>query len=67
MGTFNPEILLINAKLADIPLQTGFSPACWKKGLNVMLEKVAGNINVEKLRIILLFEADFNYNNKWLG
>jgi len=32
-----------------------------------MLEKVAGNVNVEKLRIILLFEADFNYNNKWLG
>jgi len=66
-GTFNPEILLISVKLADIPLQTGFSPARWKKGLNVMLEKVAGNVNVEKLHIILLFEADFNYNNKWLG
>jgi len=38
-GTFNPEILLINAKLADIPLQTGFSLAHWKKVLNVMLEK----------------------------
>jgi len=32
-----------------------------------MLEKSPGNFNVEKLRIILLFEADFNSNNKWIG
>ncbi len=31
-----------------------------------MLEKTPGNFNVEKLRIILLFEADFNANNKWI-
>jgi len=31
-----------------------------------MLEKTPGNFNVEKLRI-LLFEADFNDNNKWIG
>jgi len=35
--------------------------------LNVMLEKLVGNNNVEKLRIIMLFEANFNHNNKWLG
>jgi len=35
--------------------------------LNVMLEKLAGNNNVEKLCIIMLFKADFNNNNKWLG
>jgi len=32
-----------------------------------MLEKQAGNLNVEKLQIILLFKANFNQNNKWLG
>jgi len=32
-----------------------------------MLEKSPGNFNIKKLRIILLFEADFNANNKWLG
>jgi len=32
-----------------------------------MLEKQAGNFNMEKLHIILLFEGDFNQNNKWLG
>jgi len=25
-GTFNPRIAIINAKLADIPLDTGYSP-----------------------------------------
>jgi len=34
--------------------------------LNVMLEKLTGNVNVEKLWIIMLFEADFNHNNKCL-
>jgi len=30
------------------------------------LEKVLGNTNINKLWIVLLFEADFN-NNKWIG
>jgi len=35
-------------------------------GLNVMLEKMAGNFNIEKLQIILLFEGDFNTTiNGW--
>jgi len=32
-----------------------------------MLEKQIGNLNIDKLHIILLFEGDFNSNNKWLG
>jgi len=64
---FNPKILVINATLTEIPLRTGFLYDRWKKGLNVMIEKSAGDFTVEKLRIILLFEADFNANNKWLG
>jgi len=32
-----------------------------------MLEKLKGNLNVEKLQMILLFESNFNNNNKWLG
>jgi len=32
-----------------------------------MLKKSPGNFNIEKLRIILLFEANLNSNNKWLG
>jgi len=33
----------------------------------MMLEKLSRNNNVEKLRIIMLFKANFNHNNKWLG
>jgi len=66
-GTINPEILVINTTMADIPLCMGFVYDRWKKGLNIMIEKAAGDFNVEKLWIILLFEADFNANNKWIG
>jgi len=31
------------------------------------VKKLAGNDNVEKLQIIMLFKTDFNHNNKWLG
>jgi len=66
-GMFNPEIALLNATMVDILLVSGYSPRQWWKGLNVMLQKQAGNINVEKLRIIVLFKADCNTNNKWIG
>jgi len=29
--------------------------------------RMAGNDNMEKLHIIMLFKANFNNNNKWLG
>ena len=36
----------------------------WTKGLTVMLEKIENVIRVDKLRAILLMEADFNFINK---
>jgi len=53
----------INWLMATIPLLMGISPLQWHHALNVMLEKVTGNCVVEKLQI-MLFEADFNNNNK---
>ena len=50
-------------KLSTIT-RTGSAPERWARGLNVMLEKVAGIALVTKLRAILLMEADFNYHNK---
>ncbi len=44
----------------------GCPPECWGHGLQVHLEKVAGVALVNKLRAILLMEADFNYMNKWV-
>jgi len=66
-GTFNPTIAIFNARLANLGFTTGYSLKRWRTGLNIMLEKMAGNFNIKKLRIILLFKGDFNNNNKWLG
>jgi len=57
----------LNTILANVRLLSGMAPERWKQTLNVMLEKLAGNDNVKKLRIIMLFKVDFNNNNKWLG
>jgi len=66
-GAQDDLLACLNAQMAMIPAATGYSPNCWRHGLNVMLEKMPENIDVERLQIILLFEADCNQNNKWLG
>jgi len=66
-GAKDEVIARFNAQLAMLPATMGYSPNHWQHGLNVMLEKILGNIKVEWLQIILLFEADCNQNNKWLG
>jgi len=66
-GTFNPEILVVKTAMVDIPLRMGFTYERWKKDLNIMIEKTTGDFNVEKLHIILLFEANFNTNSKWIS
>jgi len=65
--TLSPTIADFNARLANLGFTTGYSLKRWQKGLNMLLEKQPGNLNMEKLRIILLFEGNFNNNNKWLG
>ena len=66
-GARHPEIAEFEAIMTSIPYETGLSPARWQRGTNVMLEKKKGNFNVDKLRAILLYEADFNQNNKYIG
>jgi len=55
-GTFNPTIAVFNARLANLGFTTSYSLKCWWTGLNVMLEKQKGNLNMEKLQIILLLQ-----------
>ena len=66
-GTFSKLINSIHTALAAILLKTGYSYHQWKKGINIMLEKSPGNFQVDNLRIILLFEVDFNQLNKHIG
>ena len=44
--------------------RSGTPPDRWSRGLTIMLEKIAGVALVNKLRTILLMEADFNFHNK---
>eukprot|EP00980_Cylindrotheca_fusiformis_P029612 scaffold23609_cov122-Cylindrotheca_fusiformis.AAC.1 len=54
------DILEIIYELATLATAKGFSLHRWTKVVNVMIYKEPGNMNLEKLRVIHLFEADFN-------
>jgi hypothetical protein len=64
LDKYNVQVDTIFARL---PYKWGFSPNRWRKGIDIMLEKKKGVYNIDKLRAILLYEADFNQNNKKLG
>ena len=66
-NSHSPLFGSVDAALARIPALTGYLPLRWQQGLNVMLEKKPGVTKVSKLRTILLYEADFNHNNKLMG
>ena len=59
-----PEIADIKCKLVNLAIKSGRPLLRWMNGVSVMLAKVAGNVNVQKLRAILLLEADFNAMHK---
>jgi hypothetical protein len=61
------KLAALESHMANFPLLTGYSPRRWQTGIEVMLLKQKDNFHVEKLRAILLFEADFNFNNKRIG
>jgi len=43
-GAFNPTIAVFNTRLASLGFTTGYSLQHWRTGLNIMLEKQAGNL-----------------------
>ena len=62
IGACDSETLSnMHATFLDLVISTGSIVKRWIKGLTVMLEKIRGNINVDKLRAILLMEADYNF------
>jgi hypothetical protein len=44
-----------------IAIERGISITRWQRSINVMLEKDPGQPQISRLRIIHLFEADFNF------
>jgi hypothetical protein len=51
----------IYAIMLLLPLKHGFAPSRWRKCINAILEIIPGQPRIEKLRIIMLYEADFNF------
>jgi len=49
VGTFNPTIAVFNTMMANLLMEMGYSFKRWWQGLNIMLGKQAGNLDVEKL------------------
>ena len=56
----------LHALKTSLALKRGFALSRWSRGLSVMLEKMYGCTLVNKLRAILLMEADFNFSNKMI-
>jgi len=56
----------IHVLMTQLPYTVAYTPRRWQAGLQVVLQKKAGVIHVDRLRAILLFEGDFNFGNKVL-
>ncbi len=61
------KLASLDASMRSVAYTTGYSFNRWKKGLDVQLLKRSQDYRAEKLRTILLLEADFNMNNKVIG
>jgi hypothetical protein len=65
-ATFLDMVTNFLSRKIMLKVRGGCPPERWGHGLQVLLEKVAGVALVNKLRAILLMEADFSYMNKWV-
>ena len=45
----------------QVVTQSGLAVSRWSNATNVLIEKDAGSPQINRLRIIHLFEADFNF------
>ena len=66
-GSLHTKIGWVHHQMSSIPMSTGYSPKRWKTGTDVMLLKSPDVYLLEKLRTIVLYEADFNHENKRTG
>eukprot|EP00957_Ditylum_brightwellii_P179635 13684038-Ditylum_brightwellii.AAC.1 len=46
--------------MMTLPFQLGFSPICWQKAIDAMLEKDLGSPKITRLRIIVIVKGDMN-------
>ena len=63
----DPTLAEFHRQLEYLPMLTGQPPSSWCKAIDVMIEKKAGNFQVDKLRAICLFDLIANHSFKFLG
>ena len=63
----NPLNIMSHYMFAEIPFRAGYAMERWRSATNVMILKETGNYDIDRLRTIVLYEADFNHNNKFFG
>jgi hypothetical protein len=56
----DPTLLQSLTQFMHVTIKSGIAVSRWSKATNVMIEKDTGNPCIHRLRIIHLFEADFN-------
>ena len=66
-GSRDQQIAEFDATMANIPYASGYSPEAWINMVDVLIPKKTTSSAIEKLRIIVLFHALFNMNNKRIG
>jgi hypothetical protein len=62
--SYCPDLSLLHAAKLSICARNGVTLARWGMGLTVLLEKILGNVFINKLHAICLLEADFNWSKK---
>jgi hypothetical protein len=56
----DPTLAQIHSCIMSFPFVYGFALDRWKRVTDIMLEKEQGNSRCHRLRILALFESDFN-------
>jgi hypothetical protein len=65
-ANFDRYLSAMHTAKLTLAASTGITLACWGNGLTVLLEKVFGNIYIDKMRAICLLEANYNCLNKFV-
>jgi hypothetical protein len=56
-----PELSATYAAMMSLPLKHGFAPKRWCSCIDAIIEKFPGRPIIGKLRIIMLYDADFHF------
>ncbi len=65
-ASFDRYLSAMHAAKLTLAASTGIPLARWGNGLMVLLEKVFGNIYIDKMWAICLLEANYNWLNKFV-